>query len=48
MQLARHSDPKLTLAIYGKAWLHDLGAAVERLPVLLAADEPKTATEKAG
>src|SRR5262249_51015341 len=36
MQLARHSDPKLTMAIYGRAQLHDLGAAVERLPSLIA------------
>ncbi len=35
MQLARHSDPKLTMAIYGKAQLHDLGEAVGRLPALL-------------
>src|SRR5262245_37036102 len=33
MQLARHSDPKLTMAVYGRAALHDLGAAVDRLPV---------------
>ena len=32
MQLARHSDPKLTMAVYGRAQLHDLGAAVGRLP----------------
>jgi hypothetical protein len=25
MQLARHSDPKLTMAVYGGAQLHDLG-----------------------
>ena len=36
MQLARHSDPKLTMAVYGRAQLHDLGRAVERLPDLLA------------
>jgi hypothetical protein len=34
MQLARHSDPKLTMAVYGRAQLHDLGRAVERLPLL--------------
>src|SRR3954454_10031953 len=34
MQLARHSDPKLTMAVYGRAALHDLGAAVDRLPAL--------------
>src|SRR5262249_20399916 len=32
--LARHSDPKLTMAVYGRAQLHDLGAAVGRLPSL--------------
>src|SRR5262249_44727154 len=34
MQLARHSDPKLTMARYGRVQLHDLGATVERLPSL--------------
>jgi integrase len=34
MQLARHSDPKLTMAVYGRAQLHDLGQAVCRLPSL--------------
>src|SRR5262249_10297222 len=34
MQLARHSDPKLTMAVYGRAQLHDLGEAVGRLPSL--------------
>src|SRR5262249_2700935 len=37
MQLARHSDPKLTMAVYGRAALNDLGAAVDRLPGLLTA-----------
>jgi integrase len=36
MQLARHSDPKLTMARYGRATLHDLGGAVEKLPDLTA------------
>ena len=36
MQLARHSDPKLTMARYGRAQLHDLAEAVGRLPALLA------------
>jgi integrase len=36
MQLARHTDPKLTMAVYGRAQLHDLGRAVERLPDLLS------------
>ena len=26
MQLARHTDPKLTMAVYGRRQLHDLGA----------------------
>src|SRR5262249_4097844 len=34
MQLARHSDPKLTMAVYGRAQLHDLGEAMRRLPSL--------------
>jgi integrase len=34
MQLARHSDPKLTMAVYGRAQLHDLGRAIRRLPNL--------------
>lgn len=32
MQLARHSDPKLTMAVYGRAQLEDLSQAVSRLP----------------
>jgi hypothetical protein len=30
MQLARHSDPKLTMARYGRAQLHDLEETVRR------------------
>jgi excisionase family DNA binding protein len=41
MQLARHSDPKLTMAVYGRAQLHDLGAAVGRLPQLRPAPRPQ-------
>ena len=37
MQLARHSDPKLTMARYGRAQIHDLGEAVNRMPSLLTA-----------
>jgi integrase len=37
MQLARHSDPKLTMAVYGRAALNDLAAAVDRLPGLMGA-----------
>src|SRR5262245_15502752 len=43
MQLARHSDPKLTAARYGRLQLHDLGAAVERLPSLTGAPQQRTA-----
>ena len=35
MQLARHSDPRLTMAVYGRAHLHDLGKAVGRLPSVM-------------
>ena len=31
MALARHSDPKLTMAVYGRAQLHDLGSRVRGL-----------------
>jgi integrase len=39
MQLARHSDPRLTMAVYGRAQLHDLGQAVGRLPSLMGSSE---------
>src|SRR5262249_59333358 len=42
MQLARHSDPKLTMARYGRAQLHDLGEAVRRLPALLTDPQPES------
>src|SRR5262249_10996881 len=32
MTLARHSDPRLTTARYGRTRLHDLGAVVNKLP----------------
>src|SRR5262249_39847831 len=38
MHLARHSDPRLTMARYGRPQLHDLSAAVERFPSLLPTD----------
>src|SRR5262249_30331596 len=47
MQLARHSDPKLTMARYGRLQLHDLGAAVERLPSLLSSPQEKPAVIEA-
>jgi hypothetical protein len=40
MQLARHSDPRLTMARYGRAQLADLGATVERLPALTTQSSP--------
>jgi integrase len=46
MQLARHSDPALTAARYGRAQLHDLAGTVERLPSLIDAtpeNEPEAA-----
>ncbi len=48
MQLARHSDPKLTMAVYGRAQLHDLGEAVRRLPALLDAGSPVEAAKATG
>ncbi len=42
MQLARHTDPKLTMARYGRAQLHDLGEAVRRLPRLLDREPAKS------
>src|SRR5262249_4510881 len=50
MQLARHSDPKLTMAVYGRAALHDLGAAVDRLPGLVTkgADNLRTTLRPTG
>jgi integrase len=46
MQLARHSDPRLTMAVYGKANLDDLGAAAGRLPSLLNRPAAKTETAR--
>lgn len=42
MTLARHSDPKLTMARYGRPQLGDLASAVARLPALATppGDEP--------
>jgi integrase len=40
MHLARHTDPKLTMARYGKPQMNDLGATVGRLPSILAQDRP--------
>jgi hypothetical protein len=38
MLLARHSDPKLTMARDGRAGLQDPAGAVDRLPTLLTTD----------
>ncbi len=38
MQLTRHSDPKLTMARYGRAQLFDLGNAVANMPTLFSPD----------
>ncbi len=43
MQLARHSDPKLTMSVYGRAQLHDLGEAVGRLPSFAPSCRPVAA-----
>lgn len=36
-ELARHSDPKLTLNIYSKLGVHELSGALDRLPSLTPA-----------
>ena len=48
MQLARHSDPRLTAARYGRARLHDLGEAVERMPSLRTSKRPTEAVKATG
>jgi integrase len=48
MQLARHSDPKLTMAVYGRAQLHDLAGAVEKLPALLSPNSGGEAVRATG
>ena len=47
MQLARHSDPKLTMNVYGKAALCDLGAALDRLPGLTGSTQPDSTSTAA-
>ncbi len=47
MQLARHSDPKLTMARYGRAQLHDLGRAVDRLPTFTGSSAPEAQQARA-
>jgi hypothetical protein len=39
MALARHSDPRLTAAVYGKARLHDLAGVIDRLPAFAPTDD---------
>lgn len=41
MQLARHSDPRLTMAIYGRSGLRYLAQAVDKLPDLTKKEEQK-------
>ena len=36
-ELARHSDPKLTMNVYTKLGVHDLAGALDRLPSLTPA-----------
>jgi len=45
MTLARHSDPKLTTAVYGKIQAHDLSRVVDRFPSFApqAGDRPESA-----
>lgn len=40
-ELARHSDPKLTMNVYTRLGVHDLAAALDRLPALQSS-EPAT------
>jgi len=40
-ELARHSDPKLTMNIYTKLGVHDLSAALDRLPKLPSPPQPE-------
>lgn len=48
MQLARHSDPKLTMARYGRAQIPDLGETVKRMPSLLGAGHKKEVLQATG
>jgi integrase len=43
MQLARHSDPKLTMKVYGKARQSDLAGVVGRLPMMATPVESEPA-----
>lgn len=51
MQLARHSDPRLTMRTYGRAALADLGSVVDRILTVpavhsRATDERKSTTDR--
>jgi len=41
MELARHSDPKLTFKIYARVGLHKLGRVLEAMPTAGAAEQPE-------
>ena len=43
MTLARHSDPRLTTARYGRTRLHDLGSVVNKLPTPSVTPNPEPA-----
>ena len=46
MQIMRHSDPKLTAKRYGRAQLHDLAGAVDKLPPLMGPSRTPTREAK--
>ncbi len=46
-ELMRHSDPRLTMNTYTRAKLHDLGAAVQKLPNLNPGSAPERAALRA-
>jgi integrase len=48
MQLARHSDPKLTMAVYGRAEFRLLGEAVRRLPSLTVVERSPEVIQATG
>jgi hypothetical protein len=49
IQIMRHSDPKLTAKRYGRAQLHDLAGAVEKMPKkLLGSTDQAEATRATG
>jgi len=48
VQIARHSDPKLTLAVYGRAQLLDPAGAVDRLPSFSSSPETQIAAQATG